>query len=120
MVKQAFADYKIFFNTIAGTGIFQQGGADPGGTLEDFFTILLGTFTVLGGIAFLIYILLGAFAWLTSQGDKEKVAKAQRYISNAVIGLIVIVLAWAITGIIGLMLDFDILNLEELIGNLNP
>lgn len=115
MIRQVSAAY---FDTISGFGEFQTGGDDPAGTLDLFFTNLLGVFTIIGGITFLIYFMLGAFNMLTSAGEKEKVAKAQGYISNALIGLIVIVLAWAITGILGELLGFDILNLEGLIGSL--
>ena len=44
------------------------------------------------------------------------VAKAQRYMSNALIGLIVVVLAWAFTGIVGAALGFNILDLANNIG----
>lgn len=115
MLKKIYAQ-DINFVEITGSGRFGTG--DPGTNLDIFFSALLGFFTTIGGIAFLIYFILGAFNWLTSGGDKEKVAKAQRYISNAVIGLLVLVLAWAATAIIGTMLDFDILNLTSLIGSL--
>jgi len=117
MVKQAFA---ATFQPISGFGFFQTSGGTPGTTLETFFTTLLGFFTALGGIAFLIYFILGAFTWLTSRGDKQQVEKARSYISNAVIGIIVIILAWAITGIIGKLLGVDFLNLAELISRINP
>lgn len=115
---------KIFaatFEPITGTGTYQaSGGADPGGTLEKFFSGLLGFLTIVGGIAFLIYFILGAFTWLTSQGDKQKVQKAQQYMSNAAIGIIFIILAWAITGIIGALVGVDFLNLAGLIGQITP
>ncbi|MEK7538198.1 MAG: hypothetical protein AAB619_04480, partial [Patescibacteria group bacterium] len=41
-------------------------------------------------------IIYGGFTWLTAAGNEENVEKAKRIISAAVIGLIVILLAWAI------------------------
>lgn len=114
IVQKAFA---INFEPITGIGGLQVGD-DPGGTLENFFTILLGFFTIIGGIMFLIYFVLGALSWISSTGDREKIAKAQRYMSNALIGLIFVVLAWAFTGIIGATLGFSILDLATNIGNL--
>lgn len=93
---------------------FQSGGwaeFDAGGLLESFFTILLGALTTFGGVAFLLYFIFGSYSWLTSQGDAEKISKAQRYITNAIIGLILLVATWAVTGIIGLIVGFDILDL---------
>lgn len=118
MIKQAFAAQ---FDPITGFGPFQPANlSSPGSTFDLFFSISLGVLTVVGGIAFLVYFVLGAFSWLTSAGDKEKVAKAQRYITNALIGLIVIVLAWAITGIVGTLLGFSILDLPGLIEQVRP
>lgn len=110
------------FDPITGVGgPFQKSSevtSAPGATFERYFTILLGTFTVVGGITFLVYFLIGSFSWITSKGERELVAKAQRYMSNAVIGLVVVVLAWAITGILGSLLGFSILDLANNIANL--
>jgi cytochrome bd-type quinol oxidase subunit 2 len=117
MVNKAFA---LTFQTISGFGPFQTGGSDPGGTLDLFFTTLLGVFTIVGGLAFIIYFIVGAFNWLASGGDKERISRAQRYLSNALIGLVLIVLAWAIIGILGLLLGFNVLDLVNLIGQVKP
>ena len=42
-------------------------------------------------------ILYAGFLWMTSGGDPEKTAKAKKYIQNAIIGVIIILSAWAIT-----------------------
>ena len=51
--------------------------------------------TLLGLIA-VIMILYGGFTWLTAGGNEEKVASAKKIISAAIIGLIIVLLAWAI------------------------
>ena len=43
------------------------------------------------GLAALLYLLLGAMAWVTSSGDKENVKKAQDKIQAAVLGLVILV-----------------------------
>jgi len=108
------------FEPITGFGPFQSGGADPGGTLEKFFSGILGFLTIVGGIAFLIYFILGAFTWLTSKGDKQQVEKAQQYMSNATIGIIFIILSWAITGVIGSLFGINFLGLANLILKIRP
>jgi hypothetical protein len=120
MVKKIFAQ-SINFDDITGVGWFQtQPASRAPGTLEKFFTNLLGTLTIIGAMTFLIYFVLGAYNYLTAQGDREKVLKAQRFITYAVIGLILIILAWAVIGIIGSILGFDILNLAGLIYTIVP
>lgn len=51
---------------------------------------LIKGFFVIAGLTALLYLLLGAFAWVTSGGEKEAVGKAREKIQAAVIGLIVI------------------------------
>jgi len=48
------------------------------------------------GLIAVIMILIGGFTWLTAGGNEEKVASAKKIISAAVIGLIIVLLAWAI------------------------
>jgi len=48
------------------------------------------------GLASLLYLLLGAFSWVTSSGDKENVKKAQDKIQAAVVGLVIIVVVLVI------------------------
>ncbi len=50
----------------------------------------------IGGIAALFYLLWGAFEWITSEGQKEKLQKAQQKMVSAVVGLLLIVVAFTI------------------------
>jgi len=53
-------------------------------------------FFIIAGLAAMLYLVLGAFSWITSGGDKDAVKKAQDKIQAAVIGLIVLVLVLAL------------------------
>jgi hypothetical protein len=68
------------------------GTADLKATVIKIIQWVLG---LLGLIA-VIMILIGGFQWMTAGGNEEKVASAKKIISAAVIGLIVVLLAWAI------------------------
>lgn len=54
-----------------------------------------GVMSLIGAILF-VYLLYGGFTWMTAAGDKTKVEKATSIIKNAIIGLVIIVLAYAI------------------------
>ncbi len=58
---------------------------------------LIGTLLSFLGIIFLILVIVGGFMWMTSQGNDAKVKSAQKLITTAIIGLIIIVSAYAIT-----------------------
>ncbi|MFH0854029.1 MAG: hypothetical protein V1891_00850 [bacterium] len=49
------------------------------------------------GIIFLVLILYGGFLWMTAGGNDDKVAQSKTIIINGVIGLIIILSAYAIT-----------------------
>jgi ABC-type Na+ efflux pump permease subunit len=63
------------------------------GTLISFMVRFLFFFA---GLAALLYLLLGALAWVMSSGDKENLKKAQDKIQAAVLGLIIIVVVLVI------------------------
>lgn len=48
------------------------------------------------GIAVLIYLLWGAFEYTTSGGDKESMAQARGKMVNAVVGIVLIVVVFAL------------------------
>lgn len=49
------------------------------------------------GIVFLVLLLYAGFLWMTAQGDEKKVDKARAMISQSIIGLIIIIAAFAIS-----------------------
>lgn len=49
------------------------------------------------GIIFLVLIIFAGFTWMTSGGEEEKVRKAQGLLRNSIIGLLIILSAYAIT-----------------------
>ncbi len=65
-------------------------------SLGDILTFAIRAFFVIAGLAALFYMLIGAFAWVTSGGDKDAVSAAREKIQAAVIGMILIVAVLAI------------------------
>ena len=49
------------------------------------------------GLIFMILMIYAGYLWMTAQGEEEQVKKAQKIITAAIIGLIVVVSAYAIT-----------------------
>ena len=52
------------------------------------------------GILLLFYMLYAGFLWMTAGGDTKKVEKAQSIITQAIIGLLIIVMAFAISNFV--------------------
>ena len=66
--------------------------------LVSFIILLLLTVAVLLAFFFLIF---GGLRWMLSQGDKKKVEEAQKTVTYAIIGLIVVFLSFFILNLIG-------------------
>jgi len=58
--------------------------------------IVKAILSVLGLVALIIFIIAG-FQWMTSGGNKEKIQGAQKLMGAAVIGLVIVVIAYAAT-----------------------
>lgn len=81
-----------------------QGYSDIGFFITNILTVAfaIAIFVVL------IMLVWGAFEWITSGGDKEAVGKARGRIINALIGLAVLAVAYALSRLAGQFLGFDI------------
>ncbi len=65
-------------------------------TIGGLLTFIVKAFFVVAGVMALIYLLLGALAWITSGGDKAGVEKAREKIQAAIVGILMIVVVLAI------------------------
>ncbi len=57
------------------------------------------------GILLLGLFLWGGFLWMTAGGEKEKVQKAQGVIANAVAGIVIVAMSFAVTSYVLTRLD---------------
>jgi hypothetical protein len=62
------------------------------------------------GIIFLILIIYAGFLWMTAGGNDQQVGKAKSLISSAIIGLIIVVSAYAISYFVIAFLTEGIIN----------
>lgn len=80
---------------------------------------IIGIITVAATIWFMFQLLIGGLNWLSSGGEKQKLTEARDRITNAFIGLIIVVASWGIIALTGQFLGgFDILNPESLLGKI--
>jgi len=79
-------------------------------TFTTMFSTGIGVLTVAAGIWFIFQIFAGAYQWLASGGEKQGIENARKRITNAVIGLFVVVISYALIGIIGMIFGINILS----------
>ncbi|MFH0780291.1 MAG: hypothetical protein V1928_05605 [Parcubacteria group bacterium] len=83
-----------------------QGGADALPTrIGRIINMVLGIL----GIIVVVIVVWAGFLWMTAGGDKEQITKAKDWMINAIIGLAILLSAYAIT-------DFVISKLVEASG----
>ena len=73
----------------ASTGL---GSRDVRDTVASIIKVLLG----LLGIVAVVIILIGGFTWMTAGGNEDKVTQAKKWIFSGIIGLVIILSAYAL------------------------
>lgn len=88
-------------------------GYESGTTVGGVIALVVQGFLGLLGMIFLILIITAGYNWMTAGGEEEKIRKAKDMIQRAIIGLIIIIAAYAIT-------YFVFKNLGNVAGNTGP
>jgi hypothetical protein len=81
-------------------------GTNLGGIISDNLKYVFG----IAGLLLLIYMISGGIQLMFSRGDPKAVQAAQGKITNALIGFLVVVFAYAISDLLGQVFDIDQLN----------
>ncbi len=109
-------DHGIVNPVIGDLGGNQSGGimeASSGSTFLRYFVTLWQAFINIGGLAVIIMFLWGAIEWIVAGGDSGKVQKARDRITQAMIGLVLLVGSFVIISYLGKVFfgdQFDILR----------
>lgn len=76
--------------------------------LTDFWGIALAVVDILlriGGMLAVVYIIYGGFRYMTSQGEPERINEAKNTLLNAVIGLVIVIIAIVAVNFVGSQLS---------------
>jgi len=66
--------------------------SDPRAVAARIINVALGFL----GIIAVVIVLYGGFMWMTAAGNEERISKAKQILTAGIIGLVIIVMAWAI------------------------
>lgn len=74
---------------------------NPAGiTISSIIKFVINLLIIVGFVAALAFLIYGGIKWIISGGEKGKVEAARNQIVAAIVGLIVVVLAWVIINIL--------------------
>lgn len=90
------------------------------GQIGQCFVGIIKLVVGLAGVATVIVFLIGTIQYITSRGDKEGVMAAKSTLTYAIIGLVVVAVAYGLVALIdrtilggtGILFNFDIPNLR--------
>ena len=98
------ADINVQPPTANGSAI---GYSDLGAFISNIFVLAFG----LAVLLVLVMLVWGAFEWIASGGDKEAVGHARNRILNALIGLVVLAVAFALAKLGSQFVGIDLNNI---------
>lgn len=81
-----------------------------GVTVENLIGGAITLVFIVASLVFFFMLIMGGIKWMMAGGDKEKTADARGQLTSALIGLIVIFLAWAISALLKTLFGVDILG----------
>ena len=102
------------FNESALKDLERQTGMKSAYTVRgigEIVSVALNYAFTFAGIALLLYFIFGGFQLFTSGGDQKKVAEGKATITNAVVGFVIVFVAFWIVQFFG-----SVLGLQPLIG----
>ncbi len=104
MVAPALAlGYNEVQNGLQGSplqGIFGTGGLTSSQSLTELITNGIRLMLLFAGAIAVVFVIIGGYQYLTSGGNEEQAEKGQKTLLNAIIGVVVIVLAYVIINVI--------------------
>lgn len=118
-MNQHFLAASTTLPTIGGEGLGGYTKASST-TVASIISKTLGFLTIIAGLWFIVQFVLAAVTWISAGGDKGKTTQAKEKITNAIIGLAVVVAAYAITALISSILGLNFLNIESALNALKP
>lgn len=77
--------------------LINNSGLAGNGNLSSIISVLIQTALGVLGVIFLVLTIMAGFKWMMSAGNEEEIKKAQGSLKNSIIGLVIVLAAYAIT-----------------------
>jgi hypothetical protein len=91
-------------------GLFSQFSVEDGNALGNITSSILAIALPLAGTVTLVLLIVAGYKMMSSQGNPDKLKDAREIITNAIIGLVFILLSIAILLLISNVFNLDAIN----------
>ena len=106
LVSESYAAPTIFEKMQGAiTEISLPGGGDVEAKAQSMIGTIINGFLSLLGVFFMILVIYGGFQWMNARGREEEIQKAKDIVRSAIIGMIIVMSAYAIAYFVSLMLQ---------------
>lgn len=99
-------------NPVVGNTLKGLQTGDSSQFLNVFIPKVIGLLFIVGALGFFFMLLWGAIAWILSGGDKAGIESAKGKLTNATIGVILLLSTFALVKIIELFFGVNILSID--------
>jgi len=89
-------------------------------SLSSIVSNVIGVMTIIAGLWFIFNFFIGAVGIVISAGNDEAIKKNSQKITTSLIGFVIVIAAYALISLIGLILGFDVTDLTKAISNIKP
>jgi hypothetical protein len=115
LIKPVFAE-----NSISGLGIQPISREESVSQLEGIISSIIGFITIVAFIFFVFQVIFAGYSFISAQGDEKKLEAARSKLTNGILGLTLVVVAFGFTAFIARILGLgDVFNLQQFFSN-NP
>jgi len=101
-----------FTNPVVGNTLIGLETADSSQFLNVFLPKFVGLLLVVGSLSFFFMFMWGAIEWILSGGDKAKLESSKSRITNALIGIFLLFIVFAIIELIETFFEINILTID--------
>lgn len=80
---------------------------DSIGSISDLINLLLSIMYPIAGVILFFMIVIGGFKWMSSQGEPDKLDSARKYMTNGVVGFVLLALSFFLVRLIAFVFGLD-------------
>jgi len=75
--------------------------------LDNIISTVIGVLTLVAFIYFVIQVILAGYAFISGQGDEKKIESARKRLTDGILGITIVVIAFGITALIAKLIGLD-------------
>lgn len=81
--------------------------SDPVSQVENILSTVIGFLSIIAVIFFVIQVILAGYSFISGQGDEKKIEAARKKLTNNILGLTIVIVAFGAGAFISKLLGLD-------------